>query len=648
MARTITITDGVTSVSLLDTSGYQLQKVGWKQSEPSARTVWRSSMFTEGRAPVLRAVDNVVEDFKVNLTGSSHDNLAAEFQKLVRLLRQARNYHLMAWEQEPVYLKTQLTGETLARYAVLYDARIEIDQSLFDAPTDPGNRVNDIKISVEREPYWRSHVPLTLPSGVNLLSPEAPTPQADVREQYVSNFRGEIALDKIYSFDASGPSFSSDLSASTSFNYFKPAGATPVAGDMMYFGATRAFFQIVLNIGTAFVGTAPVYIVEYWDGGSWTAGGDVGTEVLEGSTGLSTLTFNGRTDWASTTINSQDLYWVRIRIVSVSVWTTAPAQAGQIVYAVADTYIELTSGILDGDLPALTLIRFRNQVTDGDSITHAIMGIKSRGLTYFTSRLNCNTAAANPGSWAVTHFTDTGNEANPLGPDGRAATCSFDTVETLARRVRFINADQTEVIDYEGTYAIFVRVEQENGDAGDVSVGFRLTTKDAVWSSRATALQFVDSGPEVVHLGTFTLGGAEVRAHEKGVDLIFDIRAKSDNGATPDLVMYDLVLMPIDEWGGVVAEPGPITDASISALTNFELDSGILRKGATLLEDAYDAGNHNVVLPLEARGQLPMFEPSRKIRLYFLFHDDSAAHCGMGGAVSLRFHERWLFLRGVE
>ena len=130
MASILTITDGSTSVSLLSSSGYNLKHRGLRTTEASAQTIYASSIFGEGRTPVLRSPDNISERYRVKLTGSSHDNLATQLNTLNTLKRKAQNFHLTNWQTTPVYLTAKTKNETNTRYSLVYDVRIEFSDSL--------------------------------------------------------------------------------------------------------------------------------------------------------------------------------------------------------------------------------------------------------------------------------------------------------------------------------------------------------------------------------------------------------------------------------------------------------------------------------------------------------------------------------------
>ena len=556
-----------------------------------------------------------------------------------------------------MYLTVKLTNETGTRYAKIFGGRIRFNTSMDSAGYDASKLVREIILTVEREPYWRSHIPLTLPTAADLGAPQAPGTQASVLKQYVSNFRGAVTLDKIYAYDANLTAFSSDLSASSSFNYFEVSGSSVAAGDMMYFGATAPWHHLVYNITTKGVNIGVVWETEYWNG-AWVALDAAGGNGIDSTffqfASSGSLCFDGRADWATTAINGETLYWVRIRIISIDVsWTSSPVQGGQVIYTPSDTYISLANTVLDGDLPAITKIKVLNNGTDLE-ITHAIMGIKSRGLTAFTSRINAGASSLNS-VWTIAHSTDTGNAADPLGPDGQVSRCTFATDQTMIVR-NTMTCAQASAEDYEGTYAVFVRAEQQDGVAGDVELQVRQTVASAGGAlsnidSEKIPMTLVDSGPEAVYMGIFSFAAFEVRSDERYSIIYWKILAKSNNGTTPEVNIHDLVMIPIDEWACTVAEPRTITDAPLGSQDIYYLDSGVTREGAHVfssVDHRDDALLTQVINRIEARGQLPKFEPNRTIRLYFLFHYSQQAPAGQGAAISLFFHERWAFLRGGE
>lgn len=93
--------------------------------------------------------------------------------------------------------------------------------------------------------------------------------------------------------------------------------------DAVYFGGDAPFGVLVFDIATAATYGADSLAWEYWNGASWTALTIVWDQTdLTANNGLRSfqadgaVIFSAPTDWASTTVNTQDVYWVRARVVA--------------------------------------------------------------------------------------------------------------------------------------------------------------------------------------------------------------------------------------------------------------------------------------------------------------------------------------------
>ena len=107
------------------------------------------------------------------------------------------------------------------------------------------------------------------------------------------------------------------------------------AGNIAYFGnSTRKFFSMKADPTIALTIGAGVYIWEYWNGAAWTSFNVMATLSDFPYTSSANVVFSvvndGQirfdtaidTDWATTTINSQNAFWVRFRITTAI--TTSP------------------------------------------------------------------------------------------------------------------------------------------------------------------------------------------------------------------------------------------------------------------------------------------------------------------------------------
>jgi hypothetical protein len=101
---------------------------------------------------------------------------------------------------------------------------------------------------------------------------------------------------------------------------------TPAVNHAFYVGDASTFNAVSCTISTAGVGTWTIAWEYYNSAGVWTAvpGLVDGTTNLTAATGERTARFTVPGDWATTTLQSQTLYWVRARVATYSAVTTRP------------------------------------------------------------------------------------------------------------------------------------------------------------------------------------------------------------------------------------------------------------------------------------------------------------------------------------
>lgn len=140
-------------------------------------------------------------------------------------------------------------------------------------------------------------------------------------------------LEHIYIDDES--SFSDNLCNSSFFALFP---AIAVVNDAIYFGMentkwSNLFFYVQAGTFDA------TFAYEFYNGSIWTALTTTATPDFA-STGFTSLEFAeaSQTGWAQTSVNSVNAYWVRIRVATVTSWTTTPEQRGRRVYNEKRTY----------------------------------------------------------------------------------------------------------------------------------------------------------------------------------------------------------------------------------------------------------------------------------------------------------------------
>lgn len=97
----------------------------------------------------------------------------------------------------------------------------------------------------------------------------------------------------------------------------------PVAGDAYYFGCTRTWDILRLNIGQAGAGTWTFHY-EYWNG-AWVAlPGVVDNTDRFRNAGINELRFTRPGDWALHIVQAMNLYWIRCRVNVFTAITVQP------------------------------------------------------------------------------------------------------------------------------------------------------------------------------------------------------------------------------------------------------------------------------------------------------------------------------------
>ena len=464
---------------------------------------------------------------------------------------------------------------------------------------------------------------------------------------FVSNFRQSTGvLSHIYAFDDSATGFSANLAFEISWPWFEVSGSTPAVGDIMYFGSDKPFFHLIFNTVVDLVAADLTFDVEYWNG-SWT---DVPATAYS-TIGDRVLKWPGKGDWATVAVNGQTKFWVRIIIDGLTSWTTSPEQGNQIAYTVNNPYIELNNTQVHGDVPPISLYRLLNyQRSTLNGVAWIGMGIKSRGLNNFVSRLNAG--GDNPAGWSESYGADTAKTADETAPEGNNATITFATNQALVFRLLISVTDADIETDFEGTYRIYLRAKQVGGVAGDVTMQIIAIRSLVVTGEEVKTLQ-TDADIDLYDMGTFSIGRADVLGDEikAAMTLQFYVYASSSNGTTPNLEIHDIGLMPVDEQALFVS--GAYT--KLNPFQGLQIDSGVLRESSDKLRFSETTGSEGftVETPWETRGSFLEIEPRRKSRIYFLIAGENSnivdyTNQGQGMGVNLYLAEQWNTLRGSD
>jgi hypothetical protein len=200
--------------------------------------------------------------------------------------------------------------------------------------------------------------------------------------------------DYVYWYDGSATTYTdytSEATEDTADDF--PLGDQTI--DYIYIGATGTFDDVRINCSTAGTGSTSALLVQYWNGSTWTT---LANSVNMYDTDLNTfksvkdavLMLQVPDDWATTTVDGQSAYWIRIR-PNVN-YTGLPL--GQRIYMLKDSQAfsdTLTDTITLSDV---------NQVANAYSLTAGTVDSGTLSDTYTQDGTDfvINESAGTPGT----------------------------------------------------------------------------------------------------------------------------------------------------------------------------------------------------------------------------------------------------------
>jgi hypothetical protein len=384
------------------------------------------------------------------------------------------------------------------------------------------------------------------------------------KEVYVANKHNEAQLTHIYVDD--GGVFGANLVASTAFNLFPAVAAI---NDAVYFGVDTTtadsgpFASLVFDIDTARTGTASW---EYWNG-AWVAFGandivdNTAPDGINGNafelTGVNSVHWEQQSDWATTTVNAVTGYWVRCRVTAGAATAT---QQNRTVYSILWPYVDIDDGQVGGDIPALTEVQLEpkskltaNNVTaTGPDLyaNKALMGLRSlsRGAD-FTPFINLQNEQ-NPDGITITMATSATEVTDATTATGLHTLYNPAGTNSMQEEIRVIFS-RDAALQWYGTYRMFVRGKQDGGalDTLYVQVEHKVNTFVTLKWSPIRQFQSTTLDWQILDFGQWQLPGfSDINADEgvSGLELV--INCQSTSGSPGDLIFYELILWPIDEW----------------------------------------------------------------------------------------------------
>jgi len=243
----------------------------------------------------------------------------------------------------------------------------------------------------------------------------------------------------------------------------------------------------------------------------------------------------------------------------------------------------------------------------------------------------------------------------PHSITGEYVTVTTTAVTTEPSERVAITINDVLAEEYLGAYHAFLRVYQESGDAGDVTFRLAAAIGDPLTEIAETEIvSNLETGViSLVDLGTFIIPTVLARTRNVG-DLRLSVQVGATDAGPIVTRLYDLILMPIDEWAGDFN--------NLSATTYLPVigDGAYLEAGSitipkrTITAYHYDANGavQDVYLPISSGEAI--LQANKDQRLWFLeWTRTSVSNPALGDSepcialkISLYKAQRYFSMRG--
>lgn len=440
---------------------------------------------------------------------------------------------------------------------------------------------------------------------------------------HVANKSNQAQIDTIFMYE-NGVGYTDLLAASLPYNLL-PTSAT--IGDYLYIGvdSTTAvggpFNSVVFDLAAGLEGIALSLQWEYSDSATptWAALASLkdNTNELQ-EAGINSLHFIPPSDWTAALLNGVTAYWIRLNITAGTAGQL-PQQQNRHPYTVIHPYFDIEADTIGGDLSALILMYLQNRGYSAG--TNASMGgfhIGTRGLgrgEEFSAFFNASNEQHQPGVSAVAGASTTLPVTDIVAPTGKRATYNPGSQNTTPVTQVTWQINYPYSAQYRGRYRVFLRYAQDGGADGDFNV--RLGYVFGSSFERFTELVTVPKPNAAASISILELGQVVfpgILNEDVGtiyLDLQFASLATSSWG---DVYIYDLILLPYDEWTG--------SFYGYDAVYQFEvlkIDPISIPKEKTLAVKVDAEDNYKLLNVWSAvENNIPSVPPNKAMRVWIL------------------------------
>lgn len=445
-------------------------------------------------------------------------------------------------------------------------------------------------------------------------------------------------------------------------------GNPAAIGKITYFGSLTSdanvpggpFSSIVVDITQEQRSLTVTW--EYWNGSTWAA-----LTVFDNSdsfklTGVHSIHWHPPSGWTTTSVNGVTGYWVRVRVTGVGASPQYPIHDNRYIYTVLNPYVEVGENTIQGDLPAATRVQWHNRADNSTSSTameidRMVIGLRTvdRGLN-FQAYLNVSDVQS-PFGVTVALGASAAWQTDKTAPTARSLVVSYASAPSLDTWADLASFTLTNTVarEYYGSFRAFVRVFKSSGAANVWQVRLR-TTFGSGGSYVDSKVVFPTSLAdwEVLDFGQISIPTTQVsqQAGNLGDQLKISIQGKC-SATSSALVLYDLILIPVDEWA-IDARP-PRVEATmfsqvkssnyldVDSITNPKALLTVLnRNEADLIVSRYQAINNGPAI----------LQAGRQQRIWFLGMATTGSYWygypSLAGTVRVFRQQRYMVLRGTS
>lgn len=611
----IYLSDGTTTIYFAGSSATRFRYRGWSPqiAQYKGGGVFHDSPVSDGRRLVGAPYANAVESIQFNVVSvqgdTGQDDAADDLRTLMGLIEDANDYWMDETGQlSPVYLGVQGLGAASTQYALCHYVSVP---ELGDPAAIEWNQVHmlDLTLVVERG-HWLQSVPGNS-TAVNITSGKDYNSQtlgfqteSSAGDVVVAAAHTVANVTHCYYFN--GTATYTDLLAGGT--------ATFLGGTADYLlwgvaaGASNASYPINVTVNSAGLlvaedHTKPIFerlVGTTWETvGDWTAVGEDSVATGEPwlTSGLLSLGLESRGGTpASGTVNGVDAFWVRLRCND-----TITGSESQLVISAPGShgftsailpYFTIDNAEIAGDLPALFYLgaqgNYNNAILFGARQTGRGSGFQSHiNLTTITK--DQNEAGVSVALGAITGATsilagDSSVTGYGIATSGTVATSStFQSLCTVTLAASVARA-------YDGYYRAFVTGSHDSDPAATLFGRLRITVGGDVKTyitPLKSSVTNVGSWSASVSNDMWDFGIVQIATRNRFAatsgNITVSIDMTQENGVQTSV--YNLILIPIDEWSMEVALP---LDSVTSNLTDYDATTQLVQDGQYIASSLTD------------------------------------------------------------